>query len=806
MGRGPARPPWLAPAAALGVLLVALFWKVFLRGEVFYERDIHLIFLGQTETFVRAVLGGSWPLWDPHPGFGQPMLANPDAQVLYPFMWLNLLMSPATYYVVFVLAHLFFSAWGMRALARRLGLSESASFVAAVLWMLCGPFLSLVNVWHHFASASWIPWVLLAADRAVASGRRLDTVLWGAALAAQVLGGSADMSIMTGLLALALAGRHAVSRAADAARAPLVRSLVVLAAAGAIALALSAGLWMPTLEAAHRSQRWGLPWESRTPWSVHPAALAQVILPVPLHQLPLSERWSAALFDSREPFLASLYLGAAASALAAAALAGPRRSGRGILAGTAVVATLIALGKHSVFYAVVTAVVFPLRMIRYPSKAMVFTAFAWALLAAMGYDSWQSPAEEGGRRTRRAAAVAAATIAGLALIAAATAWIAAPSVARWILDPGIAAADVSASLATPAWRLFTVGLGCAAVSALVSTSGPRARTTAAAGVVLLAAGDLLLAHTGLNRTAPRKILTYRPPTLDHIDQRDRSRLYSYDYYGVAGKRERYLPALPLAERRRVRQEQWPFLYGEVIRARTELLPPVGAIWGLFGSFDVDLRGLYPTELSRLDLLLRAVEGTPGHLRLLRIGAVSRVVARHSEGLEELVSLATLTGFGTEPLRVYGVPDPLPRAYVVSGARVAQGDDAYVALVDPAFDARREVVLAAGAGRPPDPGFVGSARLADLRADRVRLEVELNAPGWAVLVDGYDPGWRATVDGAAAEVLRANVAFRAVPVAAGRHVVDLVYRPRSAEVGLAVTGAGLLIAAAVALSSRGGAGR
>jgi hypothetical protein len=44
------------------------------------------------------------------------------------------------------------------------------------------------------------------------------------------------------------------------------------------------------------------------------------------------------------------------------------------------------------------------------------------------------------------------------------------------------------------------------------------------------------------------------------------------------------------------------------------------------------------------------------------------------------------------------------------------------------------------------------------------------------------------------------------VAAGRHVVDLVYRPRSAEVGLAVTGAGLLIAAAAALSSRGGAGR
>jgi membrane protein YfhO len=805
MGRGPARPPWLLPAAALSLLLLALFWKVFLRGEVFYERDIHLIFLGQTEAFVRAVLGGSWPVWDPYPGFGQPMLANPDAQVLYPFMWLNLLMSPATYYVLFVLAHLFFSAWGMRALARHLGLSESGSLVAAVLWMLCGPFLSLVNVWHHFASASWIPWVLLAADRAVATGRGRGAVLWGVAMAAQVLGGSADMSIMTTLLAVALAARHAVPGRQRAAAAPAGRSLAVAAAAGALALALSAGLWMPTLEAARRSQRWGLPWESRTPWSVHPAALAQVLLPVPLHQLPLSERWSAALFDSREPFLASLYLGAAASALAAAALVGARRSGRGILAGTAVLATLTALGKHSVFYALVTAVMVPLRIIRYPSKAMVFTGFAWALLAAMGYESLRAAGEAGGDRARRVVALSAAAIAALASSAAATAWLAGPSVARWLFDPGISAADASASLAAPAVRLCVVGLGCAALSALAWTGRHRAR---AAGVAIgvLAAGDLLLAHAGLNRTAPRKILTYRPPTLDHIDQRDRSRLYSYDYYGVAGKRERYLPNLPLSERRRVRQEQWPFLYGEVIRGRTELLPPVGAIWGLFGSFDVDLRGLYPTELSRLDLLLRAVEGTPGHLRLLRIGAVSRVVARHTEGLEELVPMASLAGFGTEPLRVYRVPDPLPRAYVVSGARVAKGDDAFVALVDPAFDSRREVILAAGAPRAPDARFAGSARVADLRADRARLEVELSAPGWVVLVDGYDPGWRATVDGAAAEVLRANVAFRAVPVAAGRHVVDLLYRPRSVQAGLAVTAAGLLIAAAAALSSRGGGGR
>jgi len=54
------------------------------------------------------------------------------------------------------------------------------------------------------------------------------------------------------------------------------------------------------------------------------------------------------------------------------------------------------------------------------------------------------------------------------------------------------------------------------------------------------------------------------------------------------------------------------------------------------------------------------------------------------------------------------------------------------------------------------------------------------------VDAYDPGWRATLDGGAAPLLRANVAFRAVPVPAGRHEVELRYRPRSLILGLLVT--------------------
>jgi hypothetical protein len=534
---------------------------------------------------------------------------------------------------------------------------------------------------------------------------------------------------------------------------------------------------------------------------VHPLSLAQAILPLPIHRLPLEAHWRALLFDSREPFLASIYLGTLSLALAAAAWVGPRRRGRGLFTSAAVLATLAALGKHTPFYDLLTTVAFPLRFIRYPAKAMVPAAFAWALVAGMGYDAWRERPGSDARRWRLGLALPLLALGVAAAAAALAGWLGSAALGPRLLDPGVSAAKAGELLAPMAARLAGAALACLGVAGLawMRVGGLRA----ASAVAALAAFDLWIAHVSLNPTVPRKVLTYRPATLDYIDQRDGSRLYVYEYFGVKGKSERYLKQVPLEEQERL-WARWPYPYSEIVQHRTSLLPPVGEIWRLFGSFDMDMRGLYPVPQARLALLLRAIEGTPGHLRVLRIGAVSRLVAFHTEGLEELVPLATLvsiTGSRPEPIRVYGVPDSVPRAYVVSGNRVADGHDAFVALVDPDFDARREVILAEGLPSPPDPSFAGTARISSLTADRVRLDVELSAPGYAVLVDAYDPGWRARVDGAPARVLRANVAFRAVPVAAGRHVVELIYRPPSVLIGLAITTAGVLAAAAAAWPHR-----
>ena len=93
---------------------------------------------------------------------------------------------------------------------------------------------------------------------------------------------------------------------------------------------------------------------------------------------------------------------------------------------------------------------------------------------------------------------------------------------------------------------------------------------------------------------------------------------------------------------------------------------------------------------------------------------------------------------------------------------------------------------------------------EVRHDRVRLEAELQQSGHLVLADTYDPGWKATVDGRRADVLRANGAFRAVHLDAGRHVVEMVYRPASVLAGALVSAVAVLLGGAVVVARAVGA--
>ena len=71
-------------------------------------------------------------------------------------------------------------------------------------------------------------------------------------------------------------------------------------------------------------------------------------------------------------------------------------------------------------------------------------------------------------------------------------------------------------------------------------------------------------------------------------------------------------------------------------------------------------------------------------------------------------------------------------------------------------------------------------------DRLTLEVDAEQGGYLVISELAHPGWRAEVDGREVNWSRANGYFLVLKLGEGVHEVALVYRPRSLQIGAAVT--------------------
>lgn len=72
------------------------------------------------------------------------------------------------------------------------------------------------------------------------------------------------------------------------------------------------------------------------------------------------------------------------------------------------------------------------------------------------------------------------------------------------------------------------------------------------------------------------------------------------------------------------------------------------------------------------------------------------------------------------------------------------------------------------------------------ANNIELKSNSKEDGFIVINDSYFPGWQAKVDDNSAALLRANHAFRAIPVSKGTHTIRLKFVPRSFYQGLTIS--------------------
>lgn len=147
---------------------------------------------------------------------------------------------------------------------------------------------------------------------------------------------------------------------------------------------------------------------------------------------------------------------------------------------------------------------------------------------------------------------------------------------------------------------------------------------------------------------------------------------------------------------------------------------------------------------------------------------------------------------------YRDPAALPRARLAFSSRVAGSPDEALSLV--LTEPPHVVILE---GDPPDLApcsDAGSGTTRIIRDDPERVEVAVDTPCEAhlVLSDTFLDGWTATLDGQPTIIRRADYAFRAVRVPAGRHEVVFRYAPTAVPLGIALSLLGVVLAVCMAL--------
>ena len=72
------------------------------------------------------------------------------------------------------------------------------------------------------------------------------------------------------------------------------------------------------------------------------------------------------------------------------------------------------------------------------------------------------------------------------------------------------------------------------------------------------------------------------------------------------------------------------------------------------------------------------------------------------------------------------------------------------------------------------------------AEEEILQVSTPEAAFLVISEAFYPGWKAEIDDKPTEIYRANFAFRALAIPAGRHKVTLSYKPLSFKIGVWVS--------------------
>jgi hypothetical protein len=697
------------------------------------------------EAFNRATLAqGKLPLWNPHVFSGIPGIADIQTRFFYlPDVLLRGVPLTDAFNYAFIF-HLWLAAAGTYALCRQIRTSRWAAILAALGFALGGAFTPRLYPVHVLLiwSIAWLPLILALCLRSIQSGRWMPSPSLPIVLAIQVLAGYIQGSIyVVGVIVLFYVF-HALSRRSRARSSAFWRLPFQLCLVGLVSGGLTAAQLIPTARLVGEAGRAeGISYEAATRDSLSWAHLTTLVFPNALADQSTAFREEAPGGMWEKSGYVGLVL------LLAAPLSLTSSSSRRKALFWVAIAMLglgFALGKNLPLFEFHYALMPGLRN---PGRLLPLWSLGLAVMGALGVDRVLQQGQYGARPM--AASILMAIPAITAVVAGAL---------TLVHGPNTTVPGDQTLMGTGAWLLILVG----AAWFIALMSGARWRRSLVP-LVLLAVTLL-----DLIPFARQFIVAGRPSQHDELE--------------VALRQLQ--PARVLS------------LCPEEVAGNDMMQIGVGGIDGYSGVFLADY--------ARFAFLARGEHVPASHTTFPSIGR---------DGLPsrmDLISLLNVTHvLNCGPLRapqferidrigrvqIYANRDVLPRGIWTCDIRfVSNRDEAVRVMADPAVDLSRTTlvleshntarVYSALDGCSADAAV--SVQDADHPDGLVTLTTDSSTSGVLFLSEPFYPERKATVDGQDTTVLRANLAFSAIPLGAGRHTVELRYVPTTLYAGAAIS--------------------
>jgi hypothetical protein len=733
--------------------------------------DVPRVFYPFLQHTAQTLRSGALPLWTTGLFGGHPFLASFQSALFSPFTLPALVLPTADALLAAAVAKLLVGAFGMWLLLRRWGLTPAGVWFGAAAYLL-NPF-SVCWLEHPMPNVSaWLPLLLWAADRLLASRAARDVALLGLLIGVVILGGHPETSYKV----LLLAGAYVLVGLAPSAggpgltggartRAAIGTMLTRFGPAAVLGFLLAAIQLVPFAEYLLQSDVWA----SRRALSVNafPAAIQTLVTAVVPNFLGNPSKGLYLPMENAYGVMSNfceqiIYPGIAVWVLAAVGAVAARRAWRTrLFAGSLVAAAGLMYGAPGLV---------DLFMLVPGARVVVLSRFGLVaiasaiVLAAVGVDALtrEAVSSEGVAGPRRpttvpvwpAVATVAVTIVGIAaFLLWARGFLRHYDLLGWTL----------------AWSAVAAALGgvVALAVALRATGRLSARAFGVLAVVLIT-GDLLALGWRFHPMRPRTQVFASTPALDVV-KADRG------LFRVTGIGDALIPNTAMAyglQDLRGYDAMQPLVHGDVVGISHE-------------------GGAY-----------RVVRETET-FHVLDLMNVKYVFAKSTQHLPAPHFTPILHEAGTTLFRNERA---FPRAFLVGEVRIASRPESLRLIRSDEVDLRRQAVLYAPlpdgqAVDAADPGAEGVARVTRYEDTRVDIATEAGGRRLLVLGDLDYPGWHASIDGAPAGIVRANRGLRAVVVPAGRHRVTFTFAPLSVHIGGSLTLAALIVLFALALVGR-----